>query len=78
VRFLHERLGEESGGALVRYAFVGDSGNDAACFSAFRTTFGVANVRSAAGRLSVPPRYVAAAAMGAGFAEIAREILARR
>ncbi|MGH7297472.1 MAG: HAD-IIB family hydrolase [Polyangiaceae bacterium] len=78
LRFLAERLGEEPGGAVVRYAFVGDSGNDAACFSTFRTTFGVANVRAAAGRLSLPPRFVASAPMGAGFAEVAREILARR
>ncbi|HEY8087380.1 MAG TPA: HAD-IIB family hydrolase [Polyangiaceae bacterium] len=78
LRFLGEQLGEEPGGALVRYAFIGDSGNDAACFSAFRTTFGVANVRGALARLSLPPRFVASAAMGAGFAETAREILARR
>ena len=76
LRFLRERLGEEAGGALVRYAFVGDSGNDAACFSAFRTTFGVANVRPRWRASAVPPRFVASAAMGDGFAEMAREILA--
>ena len=63
---------------VVRYAFVGDSGNDAACFAAFRTTFGVANVRASLGRLSVPPRYVASRAMGEGFAEIAAAILSAR
>jgi HAD superfamily hydrolase (TIGR01484 family) len=78
MRFLAERLGEEAGAAVTTYAFAGDSGNDAACFAAFTTTFGVANVRAALGRLSVPPRYVAGKPMGAGFAEIAREILARR
>ena len=62
----------------MRYAFVGDSGNDAACFAAFRTTFGVANVRASLGRLSVTPRYVASRAMGEGFAEIAAAILAHR
>ena len=58
----------------MRYAFVGDSGNDAACFAAFRTTFGVANVRArrAAAHRASPPRYVAAAApMGEGFADVA-------
>jgi hypothetical protein len=63
---------------VVRFAFLGDSGNDAACFAAFRTTFGVANIRASLGRLSVTPRYVASRAMGDGFAEIAREILGKR
>ena len=62
----------------VRYAFAGDSGNDAACFAAFRTTFGVANVRASLGRLSVTPRYVATREMGEGFAEIAAAILSAR
>jgi hydroxymethylpyrimidine pyrophosphatase-like HAD family hydrolase len=64
--------------ALVRFAFVGDSANDAACFGAFRTTFGVANVRAHLGALTVPPRYVSTETMGAGFAEIARELLTKR
>lgn len=78
VRFLRERFGVDAGAALHRYAFVGDSANDAACFSAFTTTFGVANVRAFVDRVTVPPRYVATAERGAGFAEIARAILARR
>jgi HAD superfamily hydrolase (TIGR01484 family) len=64
-------LAEDAAEALARYAFVGDSTNDAACFAAFRTTFGVANVRASVGRIVVPPRYVATREMGAGFAEIA-------
>jgi HAD superfamily hydrolase (TIGR01484 family) len=78
LRFLAENLHEEPGSAVVRYAFVGDSGNDAPCFAAFRTTFGVSNVRAAAARLSLPPRYVAARPMGEGFADVARAILALR
>ena len=78
VRFCVRELGEEPGGALVRFAFVGDSGNDASCFAAFRTTFGVANVRASLRRLIVPPRYVAAASMGEGFAEVASAILDKR
>ncbi len=78
VRFCARELEEDPGLAVVRYAFVGDSGNDAACFAAFHTTFGVANVRASLGRLSVPPRYVAARAMGEGFAEIAAAILDKR
>ncbi len=76
VRFVARELGEHDAGAiLARYAFVGDSGNDAACFSAFRTTFAVANVRNSLARLILTPKYVAPGAMGEGFAEIALAIL---
>jgi HAD superfamily hydrolase (TIGR01484 family) len=78
IRFCVRELGESAGSVLSRFGFVGDSGNDAPCFAAFRTTFGVANVRESLGRLVVPPRYVASAAMGEGFAEIAAAILERR
>jgi hypothetical protein len=78
LRFCARELGEDPGAAVWRFAFAGDSGNDAACFAAFRTTFGVANVRASVGALTVPPRYVAAGAMGEGFAEIASEILRSR
>jgi len=78
LRFLGQQLGEDPASALGRYAFVGDSANDAACFAAFHTTFGVANVRASLGRLSVPPRFVAGAAMGQGFAEVAAELLRKR
>jgi len=78
LRFLGEAFGEDAGAARGRYAFVGDSANDAACFAAFRTTVGVANVRGYVGKMSVPPRYIAAGAMGAGFAELARVMLAAR
>ncbi len=78
LRFLSRELGVDAGAALATFAFVGDSGNDAACFNAFRTTFGVANVAASLARLTMPPRYVASREMGDGFAEIARGILARR
>jgi HAD superfamily hydrolase (TIGR01484 family) len=61
--------------ALTRYAFIGDSENDAACFAAFRTSIGVANLR---GRPTLRPRYVTRAARGAGFAEMARTLGALR
>jgi hypothetical protein len=78
VRFCAHELGQEAGSALMRFGFIGDSYNDASCFAAFRTTFGVANVKSSVMRLSVPPRYVATRPMGEGFAQVAREILAKR
>jgi HAD superfamily hydrolase (TIGR01484 family) len=84
IRFVRDRLGEDPGRALYRWAFVGDSTNDAACFAAFHTTFGVANVRrfvlGATGqpRMSIAPRWIASAERGEGFAEIARSLLAAR
>lgn len=78
LRFCVEEMGDEAGRVPVHYAFVGDSANDGPCFAAFRTTFGVANVRASVSRLTVPPRYVATRAMGDGFAEITGEILQKR
>ena len=79
LRYLARVLGEDPGAATsARYAFLGDSGNDAACFGAFRVTFAVANVRAHLARIPVTPRYVSRGEMGDGFAEIAQEILARR
>ncbi|HWL88939.1 MAG TPA: hypothetical protein VNO21_24210, partial [Polyangiaceae bacterium] len=78
VRFLRERFGEDVGSALVSYAFAGDSGNDAACFAAFRTTFAVANVAPYLGKLTILPKYVARKPMGEGFAEIAQILLTAR
>jgi acetylornithine/N-succinyldiaminopimelate aminotransferase len=75
VRFCAGEFGFDPGAVLVRFAFAGDSGNDAGCFAAFRTTFGVANVRPHLARLSVPPRYVATREGGEGFAEIASAIV---
>lgn len=72
----------ESAGRIVdptalrdRYAFIGDSENDAACFAAFPISIGVANLR---GRPTVSPRFRTSAARGAGFAEAARVISALR
>jgi hypothetical protein len=78
LRFCAHELGEDPGAALVRFAFIGDSSNDASCFAAFHTTFGVANIRAVLPSLSIPPRYVAARPMGDGFSEIAEEILRKR
>ncbi len=78
ISFLTRVLGEDAGSAILDYAFVGDSGNDAACFAGFALTFGVANVRSSLRRIVVPPRYVAVRAMGEGFAEVADRLLSLR
>jgi HAD superfamily hydrolase (TIGR01484 family) len=76
LRFLHERFGDDPSSARARYAFVGDSGNDAACFAAFALSVGVANVAPHLPRLSVPPRYVAREERGKGFAEAIDAFLA--
>lgn len=75
VRTLHQLLGVDPTRALARFAFIGDSENDASCFAAFRTTIAVANVT---GRPTVPPRYRTLAARGEGFAEAAATLIARR
>ena len=78
VAFLHHRFQEDPTVARYRYAYIGDSANDAPCFFAFTSSFGVANVAASLNRLSVPPRYLSWAPRGAGFAEIAEAILALR
>jgi HAD superfamily hydrolase (TIGR01484 family) len=76
--FLRRTFGEDPGSARFRYAFVGDSGNDAACFGAFALTVGVANVKASLERIVVPPRYVTSRAMGEGFAELAGALITLR
>ncbi len=78
LRFLSERLSIDPSEARTFAAFVGDSENDAACFSAFRTTIGVANIAPYLPGLSMPPKYLSAPSMGAGFAELAAALIARR
>jgi hydroxymethylpyrimidine pyrophosphatase-like HAD family hydrolase len=75
MRFLRLEHGIDTTSATYRFAFVGDSENDASCFAAFHHSFGVANLR---GRPSLWPRYRSAAAKGAGFVEIADALLAGR
>jgi hypothetical protein len=60
---------------LTRYAFIGDSENDAACFAAFRLTLGVGNL---SGRPTLPPRFRVQGERSRGFVEAAEGLLARR
>jgi HAD superfamily hydrolase (TIGR01484 family) len=75
VRALNRLWGVDPTAARARYAFIGDSENDAACFAAFRTTIGVKNFT---GRPTVVPRYLTLAERGKGFAEAAERLLALR
>jgi HAD superfamily hydrolase (TIGR01484 family) len=63
---------------MQRWAYVGDSTNDALMFEHFDHSIGVANVRRFESALSHLPRYVAPSERGAGFAEVAAAVLAAR
>lgn len=78
IGLLSRRFKEDATAARARYAFIGDSGNDAAAFAAFLVTFGVANVRAHLAKLPIPPRYVTVEPMGRGFLSIARALSAER
>ena len=63
---------------IERWAYVGDSTNDALMFQAFPHSVGVANIARFAAHLSHLPRYVTAGERGAGFAQVVRALLAVR
>jgi HAD superfamily hydrolase (TIGR01484 family) len=75
---VRELWGRALDGEMDRWAYVGDSTNDALMFEHFRHSVGVANVRRFEGRLSHLPRYVTEGERGAGFAEVAGAVLAAR
>ncbi|MEH3086076.1 MAG: HAD-IIB family hydrolase [Xylophilus ampelinus] len=76
VRALLDRaLDAETG----RWAYVGDSTNDERMFAAFpESSVGVANIARFAPRLARLPAWLAPSERGAGFAEVARALLAAR
>lgn len=78
LRLLEARFGESRDVACRANAFVGDSGNDASAFSAFHTTFGVANVEKYLSALPDRPKYTTKNKMGAGFSELASRLVALR
>lgn len=61
-----------------KLAFVGDSPNDEPMFAFFPNSIAVANIAQFADSIRHPPTYVTRGAEGAGFAELARLILAKR
>jgi HAD superfamily hydrolase (TIGR01484 family) len=63
---------------MDRWAYVGDSTNDALMFERFTHSIGVANVRRFEAALPHLPRYVTKNERGAGFAEVAAAVLAAR
>ena len=77
-RMLAEQFALQPDEMRDRALFVGDSPNDAPMFAYFPHSVGVANVRAFAGRMAAEPAYVAGAAGGQGFAEVADALLAAR
>ena len=75
---MREAFGVDLDQARGDYVFAGDSPNDAPMFAHFPHAVGVANIRDFEGRLPHAPRYVARAAGGAGFRELADFLLAAR
>ena len=75
---VRELWGRRLDDEMPRWAYVGDSTNDALMFEHFGHSVGVANVRRFEAALSHLPRYVAPSERGAGFAEVAAAILQAR
>jgi HAD superfamily hydrolase (TIGR01484 family) len=78
-RWMLRRLfGRELDAEIGRWVYVGDSTNDQVMFGHFPLSIGVANLRQFADRLHTWPAYLAAGERGAGFAEVARALIAAR
>ncbi len=75
---VRELLGRSLDAEIDRWVYVGDSTNDQVMFERFALSVGVANVARFVPQLRYPPRYVTQAERGAGFAELARALLAGR
>ncbi|MBG9389612.1 HAD-IIB family hydrolase [Caenimonas aquaedulcis] len=73
---VRELFGRELDDEIDRWVYVGDSTNDVLMFEHFPHSIGVANIRRFESQLTHPPRYVTPSERGAGFAEVARAILA--
>lgn len=64
--------------AWEEWLFIGDSPNDEPLFGSFKFSVGVANLRNYLDRLKHPPRWITSGESGAGFAEMARRLVALR
>lgn len=65
------RTGGDPTRGRQRFAFIGDSENDAAGFAAFALSVGVRNLR---GHFSIPPRYLTDGSSSQGFVEFSQAI----
>jgi hydroxymethylpyrimidine pyrophosphatase-like HAD family hydrolase len=63
---------------LSHWVYVGDSTNDQLMFGHFPLSVGVANLLRFKDELTVWPKFITQGERGAGFAEVARTLLAAR
>ena len=75
---VRELWGRDLDAEMDRWAYVGDSTNDALMFEAFAHSIGVANIARFVPHLRHLPRYVTPGERGAGFVQVAQAILAAR
>jgi HAD superfamily hydrolase (TIGR01484 family) len=73
-----ELFGRELDAEIDRWVYVGDSTNDVLMFERFPLSAGVANIRRFEAQLAHAPRWITPSERGAGFAEVARAVLAAR
>lgn len=73
-----ELFGRDLDPERERWVVVGDSANDQVLFQHFPHSVGVANIRRFADQLTQPPRYITPSERGAGFAELAAQVLRAR
>lgn len=75
---VQQRFGRALEDEIDRWVYVGDSTNDQIMFQHFTHSVGVANIARFVPQLAHLPRYVTPSERGAGFAELARHLLATR
>ena len=73
---VRELFGRELADERSRWVYVGDSTNDQIMFEHFEHSVGVANIARFVPPLAHLPRFVTKGERGAGFAELARHLLA--
>jgi HAD superfamily hydrolase (TIGR01484 family) len=74
---VRELWGRDLDAEIDRWVYVGDSTNDQVMFEHFPHSVGVANIRRFEPQLLHRPRYITPSERGAGFAELARHLLAQ-
>lgn len=75
---VRELFGRGLDAEVDQWVYVGDSTNDQLMFEHFAHSVGVANIARFVPQLQHLPRYVTEGERGAGFAEVARAVLAGR
>ncbi|MBK7720278.1 MAG: HAD-IIB family hydrolase [Simplicispira sp.] len=73
---VRELFGRELAQESARWVYVGDSTNDQIMFEHFEHSVGVANIARFVPQLTHLPRFVTTGERGAGFAQVARHVLA--